>query len=262
MIIDTHAHYDDEKYDEDRSALLLECREAGVGRIINMGTNENSSRRAVELSKTYDLIYAAVGVHPEELTGLSENYLEVLQDLAKEEKVVMIGEIGLDYYWDKDHKEEQKKVFVEQLRLAAELNLPVSIHSREAAEDTIDILTKEVALAKEKGQRLTGILHCFGYSTEMAKRFLNLGFLLGIGGVCTFKNSKKLAETVTEMPLSRMVLETDAPYLAPEPFRGKRNASKYLPHVAEKIAQLKGISAEEVIETTTANARELIKGLG
>ncbi len=261
MIIDTHAHYDDEKYNEDREALLASFAENGVGKVINMGTRIATSLSTVELAKTHANVYAAVGVHPEELEGLEPDYLSILEDLTREKKVVMIGEIGLDYYWDKDHKEEQKKVFREQLRLAAKLGLPVSIHSREAAEDTITILEEEVAAATANGQRLTGILHCFAYSTEMAKRFISLGFLIGIGGVCTFKNSKKLKETIKEIPLEKLVLETDAPYLAPEPNRGKRNSSIYLIEVAKEIALLKDILVEEVIKATEENATKLIPGL-
>ena len=261
MIIDTHAHYDDEKYDEDREELLASFWAGGVSKVINMGTRIETSLSTVELAKTHENVYAAVGIHPEELEGLVPDYISVLWGLTAEKKVVMIGEIGLDYYWDKDHKEEQKKVFREQLQLAARLGLPVSIHSREAAEDTINILEEEVAAATAKGHRLTGILHCYGYSTEMAKRFISLGFLLGIGGVCTFKNSKKLKETIKEIPLEKLVLETDAPYLAPEPYRGKRNSSLYIDFVAAAIADLKGIEKAEVLAKTEENALKLIPGL-
>ena len=261
MIIDTHAHYDDEKFDEDREELLLSLKDAGIERVINMGTCVKTSREAVKLAKTYAPVYAAVGIHPEEIADPDESRTEEIRALAGEEKVVMIGEIGLDYYWVKDNKEEQKRVFREQLKLAAELDLPVSVHSRDAAEDTLTVITEEVALAKEKGQRLTGIIHCFGYSPEMAESFVKLGFLIGIGGVVTFKNSKKLKETVKEIPLEKLVLETDAPYLAPEPFRGKRNSSIFLPYVAETIAQIKGITREEVEKVTTENAYRLIKGM-
>ncbi len=261
MIIDTHAHYDDEKFDEDREKLLLSLKEGGIERVINMGTCVKTSREAVKLAKTYDAVYAAVGVHPEEIADLSGDWLDEIRALAGAEKVVMIGEIGLDYYWVKDNKEEQKKVFREQLKLAAELDLPVSVHSRDAAEDTLAVITEEVAIAKAKGQRLTGIIHCFGYSPEMAESFIKLGFLIGIGGVVTFKNSKKLKETAEKIPLEKLVLETDAPYLAPEPFRGKRNSSLFLPYVAETIAQIRGIAREEVEKITTENAYRLIKGL-
>ena len=261
MITDTHAHYDDEKFDEDRDALLKGMSAAGVGCIINMGTRIDTSKKAVELAEEYPDVYAGIGVHPEELKDLEPDYIEILRGMAAHPKVVMIGEIGLDYYWEKENAKEQKRVFAEQLRLAAELDLPVSIHSRDAAADTYEILEQECRRAEAEGKHITGILHCFAYSTEMAERFLKLGFLLGVGGVVTFKNSKKLKETIKTVPLEKLVLETDCPYLAPEPFRGKRNSSDLLPYVAAAIAELKGVTPEEVVGVTTENARKLISGI-
>ncbi len=257
-IIDTHAHYDDEAFHEDREALLLGMKEAGVGKIVNIGADLASTKTTVELVKQYDFLYGAVGVHPSNVKELDEEKFAWLAEQCTEERIVMVGEIGLDYYWDKDNKEEQIYWFRRQLQLAAEKDLPVSIHSRDAAQDTYDVLKEEVAAAQARGQRIRGILHCYAYGSEMAELFLGLGLYLGIGGVVTFKNAKKLKEVVAAMPENRILLETDCPYLAPEPHRGSRNSSMYLPLVAKQIAQLRGITEEEVIELTRRNAEELL----
>lgn len=273
MIFDTHAHYDDEKFNSDREQVLAGLSEAGVGNVVNIGANMATSRSTVELAGRYDFMKAAVGVHPEDIAelvpyadgtrgnaGEAVKNLEELRELAQSEKVVMIGEIGLDYYWDKDHHKEQIEGFRKQIRLALELGLPICVHSRDAAEDTYNVLREEYDRAKSDGKQLRAIIHCFAYSKEMAERFLEMGFLLGIGGVVTFKNSKKLKEVVKEVPAERLVLETDCPYLAPEPHRGERNSSAFLPLVVAEIARLKDIPEDEIISVTRENAEKFLFG--
>ena len=253
MIFDTHAHYDDEAYNEDRDTLLNSMKENGVGRIMNVGASMQSTKDAVALAKQYDFIYAAVGVHPTESGDLTEKDMECLYQLAKEEKVRAIGEIGLDYYYNEPPKEIQKKWFVRQIDLAKETNLPIIIHSRDAAKDTLDIIKAG------QGDKTGGVVHCFSYSWEMAKIYLGMGFYLGIGGVVTFKNSKKLKEVVAKTPIEQIVLETDAPYLAPEPNRGSRNSSIQLKYVVEEIAGLKNMDPEEIVAITRKNAMDLYR---
>ena len=250
MIFDSHAHYDDEQFDEDREELLLSMKEHGVGAIVNVGSTLSSCEKVVALAKKYPHVYAAVGVHPDEVGSLNEETFAFVKEQCQKGKVVAVGEIGLDYYWDNESHDVQKKWFVRQLQLARELCLPVSIHSREAAADTLEIM-------KEHAKDLKGVIHCFSYSLEMAREYVNMGFYIGVGGVVTFKNGRKLKEIVEEIPLDKIVLETDCPYLAPVPYRGKRNDSMYLSYVAEEIAQIKGISVEEVISVTEENARQL-----
>lgn len=251
MIFDTHVHYDDEAFDQDREAVLQKIREDGVGMIADIGADIASSKKAMELSERYDFIYAVVGVHPSEVEPMQPSDIAWLREMAKKPKVVAIGEIGLDYHYEEPERELQKKWFKAQLELAKEVKLPVSIHSREAAQDTLTIMQQMDM------QETGGVIHCFSYGWEMAKIYLDMGFYLGIGGVVTFKNAKKLKEVVQKASLERIVLETDGPYLAPEPFRGKRNMSSYLTYVAEKIAELKKITPEEVIQITEQNARRL-----
>ena len=251
MIFDTHAHYDDEAFDQDREAVLQRIREDGVGMIADIGADIASSKKAMELSEQYNFIYAVVGVHPSEVEPMQPSDIAWLREMAKKPKVVAIGEIGLDYHYEEPERELQKKWFKAQLELAKEVKLPVSIHSREAAQDTLTIMQQMDM------QETGGVIHCFSYGWEMAKIYLDMGFYLGIGGVVTFKNAKKLKEVVQKAPLERIVLETDGPYLAPEPFRGKRNMSSYLTYVAEKIAELKKITPEEVIQITEQNAKRL-----
>ena len=242
MIFDTHAHYDDEQFDTDRETLLASMPEQGVGTIVNVSATYESCERVVELVKRYSFMYAAVGIHPDEVGSLNEERFQQMKELCKQEKVVAVGEIGLDYYWDNESHDVQKEWFVRQLDLARELNLPVLIHSREAAADTMEIM-------KEHGQGLRGVIHCYSYSKEQAKEYVKMGYYIGVGGVVTFKNARKLKETVEEIPLTSIVLETDCPYLAPVPFRGKRNNSSYIKYVAEEIAEIKGISYEAVSYT-------------
>ena len=250
MIFDTHAHYDSEQFDEDRETLLASMKEAGVGMIVNVAASYESCFEVPKLAEKYPFMYAAVGVHPDEVGDLNEETFARMKEQFKLDKVVAVGEIGLDYYWDNEPHEIQKKWFIRQLDLARELDLPVMIHSRSAAADTMEIM-------KEHGQGLRGIIHCYSYSLEMAKEYVKMGFYIGIGGVVTFKNAKKVKETVAEIPLTSIVLETDCPYLAPEPFRGKRNQSAYIQYVAEKIAEIKEISYEEVVAQTEKNARAM-----
>lgn len=250
MIFDTHAHYDDEQFEEDREELLNSMAENGVGTIVNASASYASCGRVVNMVKDYPFMYAAVGIHPDEVGDLNEESFARMRELFQRDKVVAVGEIGLDYYWDQESHDLQKKWFIRQLELARELSLPVLIHSREAAFDTMNMM-------KEYAQGLKGVIHCYSYSKEMAKEYVKMGFYIGIGGVVTFKNARKLKETVEEIPLEAIVLETDCPYLSPEPFRGKRNNSMYIRYVAEEIARLKGITYEEVVRQTEKNAREL-----
>ena len=248
MIIDTHAHYDDEAFEEDRDNLLQSMQSNGIEKIINVGANIKGSRTSIALSEQYPFIYAAVGVHPSDTEELDEEKIAWLKEVSKKEKVIAIGEIGLDYYWPEPDRKIQKKWFIRQMELAQEVNLPVIIHSRDAAQDTIEILKQFPA---------NGVIHCYSYTKESAKEFLKMGYYFGIGGVLTFKNAKKLKEAVMEIPIERILLETDSPYLAPEPNRGKRNSSLNIPYVVKELAQLKGISEEEVINITTENTKKL-----
>ncbi len=252
MIFDTHAHYDDEQFDADRNVLLCSMAEHGVGTIVNVSASYSSCERVVNMAQEYPFMYAAVGVHPDEVGALNEESFARMKELFKRNKVVAVGEIGLDYYWDNESHELQKEWFIRQLELARELTLPVLIHSRDAAADTMEIM-------KKYAQGLEGIIHCYSYSKEMAKEYVKMGFYIGVGGVVTFKNARKLKETVEVIPLESIVLETDCPYLAPTPYRGKRNNSAYIRYVAEEIARLKGISYEEVVEQTEKNAKQLYK---
>lgn len=248
MIFDTHAHYDDKRFDEDRDELLSSMLEHGVGTIVNVGASLGSCKKAMELAGRYPFVYAAVGVHPDEVGALNEETFAELEKWCHEDRVVAVGEIGLDYYWDEEPREVQKEWFVKQLELAKRVNLPVNIHSRDAAEDTFRIM-------KEYAARLKGIIHCYSGSKEMALDYVNLGFYIGVGGVVTFKNGKKLKQVVEAIPLESIVLETDCPYLAPEPNRGKRNNSSYIRYVAEEIAMIKGVTCEEVLDVTEKNAK-------
>ncbi len=252
MIFDTHAHYDDEQFDTDRKELLMSMATEGVGTIVNVSASYDSCQKVVDMAQEYPFMYAAVGIHPDEVGALNEVSFAQMKQLFQREKVVAVGEIGLDYYWDKESHDQQKKWFIRQLDLAKELNLPVLIHSREAAADTLEIM-------KEEAGGLSGVIHCFSYSREMAQEYVKMGFYIGIGGVVTFKNAKKIKEVAEAIPLEKILLETDCPYLAPVPYRGKRNDSRYIRYVAEEIARLKDISYEEVIRQTEENARKMYR---
>lgn len=253
MIFDTHAHYDDEAFNPDRHALLESLAAHQIGTVVNIAASIQSTKNTLALTKQYPFLYGTVGVHPSETAELNDHLLDWLRHVSGEDKIVAIGEIGLDYYWKEPDPEIQKRWFVRQLALAREVELPVVIHSRDAAKDTLDLMKAEQA------GDLGGVIHCFSYGVEMAREYLNMGFCLGIGGVLTFGNARKLKEVVAYMPLDRMVLETDCPYLAPVPFRGKRNSSLNLPYVVEAISQIKGISAQEVIAITEQNARKMYR---
>ena len=250
MIFDTHAHYDDHRFDEDREEVLRSLRPAGIGCVLNVGASWRGSGEAVALSKEWDFIYAAVGLHPDEVGCLDEEKMAQLSAWTKEDKVVAIGEIGLDYHNDVEPHDVQQYWFRRQIQLARECNLPILVHSRDAVQDTWDIVSTEAAGMK-------GIIHAFSASAEMAQRYINAGFTIGMGGVVTFKNGKKAKEVVAKIPLTSLVLETDAPYLSPDPLRGRRNTSANLKYVVQMIASLKGVTEEEVIEQTTRNAEEL-----
>ncbi|MBQ4472741.1 MAG: TatD family hydrolase [Lachnospiraceae bacterium] len=252
-IFDTHAHYDDEAFDEDRQELLAELPRLGIGRVVNMGSDLAGCRGTIALTEAWDYIYGAIGVHPSDCGEMTEEDLEWLRQECRREKIVAVGEIGLDYYWPEPDHEIQKKWFRRQLGLARELGLPVVIHSREAAQDTYEIMCEENA------GEIGGVVHCFSYSPEMAERFVRMGFYIGIGGVLTFKNARKIREVAERIPLSRIVLETDCPYLAPVPHRGKRNNSSYLRYVVPALAEIKGVSADEVRRVTWENGRELYR---
>lgn len=251
MIFESHAHYDDEAFDEDREELLASLKEHGIGTVINVGASMESCKRTVELTKSYPFIYGAIGVHPSETEELDEDCFELLQGWCAAKKIVAVGEIGLDYHWKEPEPKVQKIWFERQLMLAREVKLPVIVHSRDAAKDTLDIL--QTLHAEEMG----GVIHCYSYTKEMAAEYLKMGYYFGIGGVITFQNAKKLKEAVEYIPLDKILLETDSPYLAPEPNRGRRNSSLNLPYIAQAVAKLKGVSCEEVIEVTEENARRL-----
>lgn len=253
MIFETHAHYDDEQFDFDREELLLSMKEHGIDKIINIGCNKKTCEATLALMESYDFIYGAFGVHPSDISELDEHFFEWIKKQLENPKAVAVGEIGLDYYWDKEEEVQntQRNWFKRQLRLAKEMQLPVVIHSREAAADTLEIMKEE----HTKESR--GVIHCFSYSKEIAAEYAKLGYYIGIGGVSTFKNAKKLKEVIKEIPIEKILLETDCPYMAPEPYRGKRNSSLYLPYVVEQIANLKGIATEEIEEITYQNATQL-----
>ena len=253
MIFETHAHYDDERFEEDRDALITSMPGRGVGTIINVGASIESTKTTLALSEKYPFVYAAVGVHPSDISGLNEETFAWLKEQTKKEKVAAVGEIGLDYYWDKEPEvqKQQRYWFAEQMKMAREASLPVIIHSRDAAADTMEVMKSVHA------EEIPGVIHCYSYSKEMAQEFIKMGYYIGVGGVVTFKNARKLVETVEEVPVTRIVLETDCPYMAPEPHRGTRNDSRNIRYVAEKIAQIKGITAQEVIDITNENAKKL-----
>lgn len=253
MIFETHTHFDDKAFDADRDEAIRDAIDKGVGRIVNVGASMRSSASSIELASKYKEIYAAVGVHPEDCADLTDADMSVLKDyaLGKENKVVAIGEIGLDYYWDEPERDIQKKWFARQLSLSKEVNLPVIVHSRDAAQDTLEIIKSEHAGSAG------GVIHCFSYGVEMAREYLNMGYFIGVGGVVTFKNGKKLKEVVEYTPIDMIVTETDSPYLAPVPNRGKRNTSANIPIIIEEISRIKNMTIEEVEKITWRNACRL-----
>lgn len=251
MIFDSHAHYDDAQFDEDRMDVLSHLKDAGVEKVVNISNGWDDLLKTLELIKQVPFLYGTVGIHPCKVSELNDERMEQMRDFCSGDKIVAVGEIGLDYYWMSDPKEVQKEWFIRQLRLAKEVNLPVVIHSRDASQDTFDIMKAEHA------GTTGGVIHCYSGSVEMAREYVKMGYFLGIGGVVTFKNSKTLKKVAAEIPLEHIVIETDCPYLAPTPYRGKRNSSAYLPMVVEEIARLRGISPEEVERVTYENAMRL-----
>ena len=251
MIFDSHAHYDDKQFDEDREEVLAHLKDAGVERVVNISNGWDDMLRSLALVEKYPFMYGTAGIHPCKVSDLNEERMEELRQYCRRDKVVAVGEIGLDYYWMTDPKEVQKEWFVRQLRMAKEENLPVVIHSRDASQDTFDIMKAEHA------GTTGGVIHCYSGSLEMAREYVKLDYYLGIGGVVTFKNSKVLKKVAAEIPLEHIVVETDCPYLAPTPHRGKRNSSAYLPLVIDEIASLRNISPEEVEQVTYENACRL-----
>ncbi|AUS95151.1 hydrolase TatD [Clostridium thermosuccinogenes] len=253
MLFDTHAHFDDERFDDDRDEVIRKAHESGVSYILNASSDMDSSRKSMALADKYDFIYAAVGVHPHSAGEMKEDDLEILAGYASHPKVVAIGEIGLDYYYDNSPRNVQKYWFARQIRLAREVGLPVVIHDRDAHEDTLAIIKAEGA------SEVGGVFHCYTGSVEMAKEVLKNNFYIALGGAVTFKNARKLLDVAKFVPEDRLLIETDCPYMTPEPYRGKRNDSGYVRLVAEKIAELRGVTFEEIAQITAQNARRLFK---
>lgn len=253
MIFDSHAHYNSSKFDEDRDAVLGSLKEGNVAYVMNVADSMESLKKVLEIAEKYPFVFASVGVHPEETGELTDKDMDILLEYTKHPKVKAIGEIGLDYYWDSVERDVQKKWFARQIDVGKQSNLPIIVHDRDAHGDTIDILKSENA--RDAG----GIVHCYSGSREMARDVLNLGMHIGIGGTVTFKNGRKIKEVAEYVPIESIVLETDAPYLAPEPFRGKRNSSDLIKYVIEEIAKIKGISAKDVEEITFQNAKRVYK---
>ncbi|RBW67628.1 TatD family hydrolase [Bacillus taeanensis] len=253
MLFDTHTHLNAEQFIEDRAAVIQRAREAGVSQMVVVGFDEVTINGAMELAEAYDFIYASVGWHPVDAVDMTAEHLAWLEKLSSHPKVVALGEMGLDYHWDKSPKEVQQEVFRKQIQLAKKVNLPIIIHNREATQDVIDILREEGAEA------VGGIMHCYSGSLEVAKACVDMNFYISFGGPVTFKNAKKPKEVAADLPIDRLLIETDCPFLAPHPYRGKRNEPAYVRLVAEQIAELKGISYEELAEKTSENAKKLFK---
>lgn len=251
MIFDSHAHYDDDAFDGDRDELLKSLSQNGIEYVVNVGASIQTTKNTIALTEKYSFIYGAAGVHPSDTDELDEEKFEWLKEQCTLPKIVAVGEIGLDYYWDEPDRKIQKKWFGRQLELAREVRLPVIIHSRDAAKDTLDMMKS--ADAGEIG----GVIHCYSYSRELAREYLNMDYFFGIGGVITFNNARNLKEAVEYIPIEKLLLETDSPYLAPVPYRGKRNSSLNIPYIAEEIAKIKGMDYDEVVKVTAQNANKL-----
>lgn len=249
-IFDSHAHYEDGRFDEDRDELLSGMKKTGVELIMNVGSDIATTKKTIELTEKYPFVYGSAGVHPEECGNMTEDDIVWLKQACDNDKIVAVGEIGLDYHWGEPSKDVQIKWFRRQLELAIKVDLPVIIHSRDAAEDTMSIL---------KEYKVPGVLHCFSGSAAMAGEYVKMGYYIGVGGVLTFKNAKKLKEVVDRMSIENIIIETDCPYMAPEPHRGSRNDSSMLKYVVEKIAEIKGMTAEDVIRITRENALKLYR---
>ena len=251
MIFESHAHYDDKAFDEDREELLSTMPAEGISHIVNISSSVKSLEQTRELMEKYPYIYGAFGIHPDDVGDLNDEVIGQIETLCKHEKAVALGEIGLDYYWDKENHDCQKMWFERQLEIARKEKLPAILHSRDAAADTLD-MAKALRVSE-----IGGIIHCFSYGIEMAREYLNMGLYIGVGGVVTFKNAKTLKEVVEYAPLEQLVLETDCPYLAPTPNRGKRNTSLLIPYIAEEIARIKEVSYDDVVNITHANAMKV-----
>jgi TatD DNase family protein len=251
MLFDTHVHLNADQYDEDLEEVIARAKEAGVTNMVVVGFDRPTITRAMELVEQYDFLYACVGWHPVDAIDMTEEDLGWIEELASHPKVVAIGEMGLDYHWDKSPKEIQKEVFRKQIRLAKKVKLPIVIHNREATADIVEILKEEGA------EEVGGIMHCFSGSPEVAKECVKMNFYISLGGPVTFKNAKKPKEVAAEIPLDQLLIETDCPYLAPHPYRGKRNEPGYVRLVAEEIGEIKGLTLEEVAEATTRNAKKI-----
>ena len=249
MYFDTHAHYDSGAFNADREEILAALPEAGVALIVNPGCEVRSSETAIALAERFPHVWAAVGIHPEDMADMSDGDLDKIEQLSKHPRCVAVGEIGLDYYWDASRKEEQKALFIEQLRLALRRDLPVIVHDREAHGDCLDIVRQFPGLR--------GVFHCYSGSVEMAQELLKRGWYLGFDGPITYKNARKALEVLEICPLDRILIETDSPYLSPVPMRGKRNDSRNLVYVTEKIAEIKGITPEEAAAITMENGKKL-----
>ncbi|ALS75532.1 hydrolase TatD [Planococcus rifietoensis] len=253
MYIDTHVHLNADQYDEDLQEVIDRALNSKVEKMVVIGFDRKTIKRAIELAEQYDFIYAVVGWHPVDAIDCTDEDLEWIEQLAAHEKVVGIGETGLDYHWDKSPRDIQQQVFRKQIQLAKRVKLPIIIHNREATEDVLTILREEDA------QEVGGVMHCFGGSVETAQESIKMNFMISLGGPVTFKNAKKPKEVAAEIPLEHLMIETDAPYLAPHPYRGKRNEPSYMPLVAEEIARLKELPVETVAEATTENAKRFYK---
>ncbi|ABO65418.1 MULTISPECIES: TatD family hydrolase [Geobacillus] len=251
MLFDTHAHLNAVQYEEDLEQVIERARAEGVSYIVVVGFDRLTIDRAIELAERYPFIYAAVGWHPVDAIDMTDDDLQMIEQLASHPKVVALGEMGLDYHWDKSPKDVQQDVFRRQIALAKKVKLPIIIHNREATADILKILQEENAA------EVGGIMHCFSGSVEVARQCIEMNFLISLGGPVTFKNAKKPKEVAKEIPLSHLLIETDCPYLTPHPFRGKRNEPSYVKYVAEAIAEIKNVSFDEVAKTTMENAKRL-----
>ena len=251
-LFDTHAHYNDEKFEKDKEEIINQTYKTGITKFICAGYNLQSSREAVNIAENHEFIYSICGISPNDLEDFSEANLEEIKELAKNKKNVAIGEIGLDYYWNKENKDQQKQAFIKQINLANELDLPIVIHSRDAVQDTIDLL-------KENPVNRKGIFHCAQLNKYLIEEGIKLGFYISFAGPITFKNSKNAEEIVNLVPNDKILIETDSPYLSPEPVRGTRNDSRNVKYIAEKIATIKGISVEEIAKTTYQNAMRIFE---
>ena len=251
MLFDTHAHMNDPAFDADRESIFLGLKDKGVEYVMNVGCCLASSKDCIKLAETYPFVYASIGTHPDAADEVNDDVLEAYRQMAKHPKVLAIGEIGLDYYYETIPREIQIRAFRMQMDLARELNMPVIIHERNAHDDGMRVV--------KEFKDVTGVFHCYSGSAEMARQLVNMGWYIGFTGVLTFKNARKAVETAQSIPLERIVLETDCPFMAPEPFRGKRNDPGYVPCMAKKLAELRGLSVEEVTEITTENAKRLYR---